>query len=888
MQKIILSSIKLVVVILVIAAITTQAQALTRTASVTGDWSNTATWGGNPVPTALDDVIINNNVTVTVDVAAACLSLTINGGTLPSTVTLSGTNSLTVTSSILINAGTGTNAHKTVDVGSGTLSCTNITLITTGNNNRTTRLLIGTGTVNVSGNIVMGANSVRSHITFSGAGTLNLDGSITGGDIVQATTTTGSTVNFKGSSPQTGILGGGTYQYYNLHFNNSATATLDVSITTSRVLGNVSVQSGILSTGATTNGIVGNSGMKFELKTGATLELTGAGTPTIFLSGFSPVTLDAGSTVDYIGANQTIADIASPGYGNLSLSGTGTKTAQAGLDIQSDLTLNTGITFAAMAYTHNLKGTWYNNEATVTGNNTINFNGTIDQAIDGGASTQTFYNIVVNNSTGVSSNCGLVTINNTLTISNTPGKFIVPAGNFLTVNGSISNTAGVSGLILQCDPGGNASLIHPNSGVDATVERYIVAAEWSGWNFGWHFLSSPVTAQPINGTWTPSGDYNDYDFYAWDEPTATWVNFKNTATAPFFSVINPGTNFVVGRGYNVAYEQDDTKEFKGALNASNVTKSGLTMSSLYYSWNLLGNPYPCALQWLTGWTTSNVGGVCQVWSDASLDYVALSEGEIIPAMNGFMVEATSTGASLTIPTSARIHDDTYTPWYKNTLTANTVKLTAWAEDRKTAKQSSILLNPASTVGFDNQFDGHYLGGFGPKFYSLAGDDQLSVNSLPELNSNVTVPFAFTKNTASNFTIEMDTKDMIPDLTVYLTDNKTGIKTNLTQNPVYSFSSVEGDDINRFVLNFVSSTGINPETANDAVEVYVSNNKLYINQSTMQSGKINLFSLSGQMISTYNLEASLSQSLSLPTLAPGVYLVNIRTNLGTYTRKVMIK
>ncbi len=887
MQKIILSSIKLVVVILAMVTITTQAQAVTRTASVTGNWSNTATWGGNPVPTAFDDVVINNNVTVTVDVNAACLSLTINAGTLASGVTLGGTNSLAVTGAILVNAGTGTNAHKTVDVGGGTLSCTNITLITTTNNNRTTRLLIGTGTANVSGNIVMGANTVRSFITFSGAGTLNLDGSITGGDVVQATLTTGSTVNFKGSVAQTGIMGGGLYQYYNLHFNNTATATLDVSITAPRVLGNVSVQSGILNTGAITNGIVGNPDRTFELKNGATLELTGAGTPTIFLSGFGTVTLEAGSTVDYIGANQTIADIASPGYGNLSLSGTGIKTAQSGLDIQGDLTLNMGITFAAMAYTHTLKGTLYNNEATVTGNNTLVFNGTVDQAIDGGASTQTFYNIVVNKSGGgVYSNCVLVTINNTFTI--TAGQFIVPAGNFLTVIGNITNNAGVTGLLLQSDPGGSASLIHPNSGVNATVQRYIVAAEWSGWNFGWHFLSAPVSAQPINGKWTPSGIDGDYDFYAWDEPTATWVNIKNTTTAPFFNVINPGTNFVVGRGYDVAYELDDTKEFTGALNASNVTKSGLTMSSLYYSWNLLGNPYPCALQWLTGWTTNDVGGVCQVWYDAGQDYVALSEGEIIPAMNGFMIEALATGASLTIPTSARIHDDTYTPWYKNTLTANAVKLTASAQDRKTAKQSTILLNTNSTIDFDTEFDGHYLGGFGPKFYSLAGNDQLSVNSLPELNSNVAVPFAFARNSASDFTIEMDTKNMIPDLTVYLTDNKTGTKTNLTQNPVYSFSSAEGDDINRFVLNFVSSTGINPETANNAVEVYASNNKLYINQSTMQSGKVNLFSLSGQIIGTYKLDASNSQSISLPTLAPGVYLVNIQTNSGTYTRKVMIK
>jgi len=43
----------------------------TRTASVSGDWSNTATWGGAAVPVAGDDVVINSAITVTIDDSAA-------------------------------------------------------------------------------------------------------------------------------------------------------------------------------------------------------------------------------------------------------------------------------------------------------------------------------------------------------------------------------------------------------------------------------------------------------------------------------------------------------------------------------------------------------------------------------------------------------------------------------------------------------------------------------------------------------------------------------------------------------------------------------------------------------------------------------------------------
>lgn len=55
--------------------------AATRTASVSGYWTNTATWGG-PVPIAGDTAVINNGVTVTLDQSPAELNSLTNNGTL--------------------------------------------------------------------------------------------------------------------------------------------------------------------------------------------------------------------------------------------------------------------------------------------------------------------------------------------------------------------------------------------------------------------------------------------------------------------------------------------------------------------------------------------------------------------------------------------------------------------------------------------------------------------------------------------------------------------------------------------------------------------------------------------------------------------------------------
>ncbi|MCE1197904.1 MAG: GEVED domain-containing protein, partial [Marinilabiliales bacterium] len=104
--------------------------AVTKTASATGNWSNTNTWGGSAIPTAADDVVINAGVTVTNNLSAVCTNLTING-----TLTNSGTNTITLSGNWVnngtFNAATGTVAFngtaKTLG-GTSTTSFNNLTL----------------------------------------------------------------------------------------------------------------------------------------------------------------------------------------------------------------------------------------------------------------------------------------------------------------------------------------------------------------------------------------------------------------------------------------------------------------------------------------------------------------------------------------------------------------------------------------------------------------------------------------------------------------------------------------------------------------------------------------------------------------------------------------
>ncbi|MEI6434949.1 MAG: hypothetical protein WCP32_08910, partial [Bacteroidota bacterium] len=191
-----------------------------------------------------------------------------------------------------------------------------------------------------------------------------------------------------------------------------------------------------------------------------------------------------------------------------------------------------------------------------------------------------------------------------LTIANTSSNTSLTIGplNYLTVTGTLTNSAGNTGLIVNSDATGAGSLINGTSSVPASVNRYI-----TGISRAWHFLSSPVEAQAISPNFTATAA--DYDFFAWYEPTGEWVNFKST-TGTSWTTANGNANFTPGKGYLVEYlGLGLTKSFSGNLNAGSLSLS-LTYngSGLYKGYNLVGNPYPSAIDWKAaiGWERSSL------------------------------------------------------------------------------------------------------------------------------------------------------------------------------------------------------------------------------------------------------------------------------------------
>lgn len=460
----------------------------------------------------------------------------------------------------------------------------------------------------------------------------------------------------------------------------------------------------------------------------------------------------------------------------------------------------------------------------------------------------------------------------------------IASGKSLTVNGSLINSSGISGLVIKSDASGTGSLIHNTTGVNATVERYIAAANWTSSGEGWHLLSSPIASpyQAISGSWTPSGVGNDYDFYALSESenTNNWLDQKISA--------NNITNFIPGFGYLVAYQQTGTnpRTFTGSLTNEDVTLTNLskTATSKYSGFHLVGNPFSSAVDWNSGsWTKSNIDANAYVWGNGGYkSTVDPSVLGIIPSMNGFMIRVNSSTGTLIIPSNSRTHNAAN--WSKST--GNEMIVIKANDISEGISQSSIVrFDLRATNDFDTDFDSYFISGNAPMFYSVSSGNNLMLNTLPDIASNPIIPFTFDKNSSQNFSIELE--QGITDVVITLEDLKTSISHNLTLNPVYKFTSSAGDDPARFKLHLQSFVSIPESKSEETFSLMYSNGTISLKTFRSVDAEIKVTNMLGQVVLRGKTSGNHLTTLNASTLQNGVYVISLSGNNKVASKKIVV-
>ena len=180
---------------------------------IPANWNVPATWErwngaawvvadypGQSTPAGAVTIQNGNIITLNVSPANAVASLAIQGGVVNAALFISDGFILNVTGLVQVDPPTADGARTGILINgaSAQLNCGSLTFIESGNDSRVGGLGLTAGTINVTGNVTMGATQpLRTVVEFNPTGTLNVGGNISGGTI--ASTTGISAVNVVGN-----------------------------------------------------------------------------------------------------------------------------------------------------------------------------------------------------------------------------------------------------------------------------------------------------------------------------------------------------------------------------------------------------------------------------------------------------------------------------------------------------------------------------------------------------------------------------------------------------------------------------------------------------------------------------------------------------------------
>lgn len=487
---------------------------------------------------------------------------------------------------------------------------------------------------------------------------------------------------------------------------------------------------------------------------------------------------------------------------------------------------------------------------------TINWNGT---GIPG-SNTSTVQ--IVSGTATVDGNytCNSLTINAGTSVSINPGKI-------LTVLNTLTNSAGTSGLVLNSDATGTGVLVNNTTGVQATVEQFLVKDQW-------HYMGNPMANQI---------DINDVlhsCYVAWsDESTAA-----NSAESGWTYAVR-GDQFIPGKGYAVMYKHagmhnDTTVVFYGTLNTGNINVNTTANGE---GWNFVSNPYPCAIDWsgIDDNLSVNVNKAIYLYDPSGGSYGTWNNGigiggqtQHIPPMQGFFVKGS--GGAGTIPFTNANKVGIHVP-LKSAM-ANPVIRLAVTSDGEHFDETVVRVNNGTSFQFERNYDAQKLLATSsplPQLYSVLDSIEYAINTIPEITEDLVIPLeVLVKTTGDHKLVLQELKYYNYAYPISIYDAQKNYQKNLQQTD-YVFTADKGETVKLFIAFTNNALSVEKLPVCN-IFLTTSNHSLVINRMQNISSKVMIYSLDGQCV--YNNVVKTNQ-LIVPVKKRGIYLVKVVTENG---------
>lgn len=550
-----------------------------------------------------------------------------------------------------------------------------------------------------------------------------------------------------------------------------------------------------------------------------------------------------------------------------------------------------------------------NNGTYTKGTETVTLSGNSAGTISGSGSTDLYALSITN--TG-----GIRTLQNQLTAYNltiaSGSTFYIDTTKAVTVNGLLTNNAGLSGLVIKSNPlAANGTLIFHNavgSPVQATVEMYSKASK-PATNYKWQFFGIPVRSIVASPTFDGSFVREMHE----NNTPVHWEQLNNASTLTSFT------------GYEITQIAPVTVYFQGLLENGDFSSGKLSFTTgvTFPGGHLIGNPYTAAIDIskivfgstnpaiivntvylyncgsLGDWTSAGSGSSSGY---APGQYIAIpikvSDRGIglpaqIPSMQAFLVNVESDNALATVSipyssTGTVVRDtaqlrvrDIY-----NMTSSNNVGTRIDVKGSRFSDQMWIFTEPTCTHHFDNGWDGYKFFGSAltPQLFAMEADGNYQVNSVDDINNT---DLGFMPGEDSIYTLTFtheNLETLYPSL--YLLDLNDNTINDITQSGTnHTFiARPTAIPMKRFrILTSPQVTGL--QNTGSQLIVFSSRRTLFIVNKSNSKGNLVLCDMSGRTIQLVPFGANCQTTIQTD-LPPGAFIAKATTETAVVTKSLV--
>lgn len=418
-----------------------------------------------------------------------------------------------------------------------------------------------------------------------------------------------------------------------------------------------------------------------------------------------------------------------------------------------------------------------------------------------------------------------------------------------------------------------------SGGGQAEVQRYLS-------NGKWHFISSPVS-NAIAGMFM-----DDY------------LQYYSEADYYYYDIIPPSTALNVMQGYGLwtIDAEASTEVFEGETNSGNFSFS-FTQTDFpdnsKEGWNLIGNPYPSAIDWDQVNIPVQLNGAFWVFDPTIgstgdfLYYInggggANTTSQYISSGQGFFIRATGGNGILQFSNNIRVHSSQ--DFYKKD--ENQQMLVIKAKSNNIESQTTIRFNPGASSGIDRLYDVNKLITNSvdvPVLYSQCENQNMAINTLPSIAEHQIIPLYFTCGKNGNYELNIEgISSFDENIPLYIEDVELEYIQNLRTNNKYLFEHEE-KTIRRFNLYFKHINEID-DNQNQTILTYFTDDFLVIdllnNFQQHETFHLSVFDISGQKVLYHQLTNKFTR---IPFInASGIYVLKVKNSNNVYSNKLIKK